>query len=317
MRLEQLEYLVAISQSNSLNEASKRLYISQQSLGKAIKNLEDELNVPLLVRTHNGCYLTKEGREVVDDAKEILWRISDLKTRYNVCSEVSGDVIVLACPVVHEAIMPNVLKLFQQSVPHTKITVIEKDTLLIPDMHKRMASCSDNTVISVLNIPNCLSELKRAVGPGSGLVFRPIVNDYWVACLNKRHPLANAPNLTLKMLLNEWLVVEYPDYPEYGIDYATLDYYTEHGSLKVNKVVDSQELMYSSITNDNYVGFATYLYIAKSDIGKRYPDVVFRNFTPTIDSQFGCLFSEDVANSRLCSLFFSILESQMLKENWH
>ena len=62
MRLEQLEYLVTISKCSSLSEASDRLFITQQSLGKAIKDLEDELGVRLLVRSNKGCTLTSEGQ---------------------------------------------------------------------------------------------------------------------------------------------------------------------------------------------------------------------------------------------------------------
>lgn len=72
MRLEQLEYLVVISKCKSLSEASKRLFITQQSLGKSITNLEKELGVTLLTRASRGCYLTKEGLETLEAAKKHL-----------------------------------------------------------------------------------------------------------------------------------------------------------------------------------------------------------------------------------------------------
>ena len=75
MRIEQLEYLLMISKCASLTEASERLFITQQSLGKAIRDLENELGVQLLVRNNRGCTLTKEGYEALQQAKEILDKI--------------------------------------------------------------------------------------------------------------------------------------------------------------------------------------------------------------------------------------------------
>ncbi|HBQ86245.1 MAG TPA: hypothetical protein DD811_07180, partial [Syntrophomonas sp.] len=50
MRIEQLIYLVILSHYPSLTAASEHLYISQQSLGKAIKELEWELHTDLIIR---------------------------------------------------------------------------------------------------------------------------------------------------------------------------------------------------------------------------------------------------------------------------
>ena len=58
MRLEQLQYLVEISNSKSISIASENLYISQPALSRAVKNLEEELGVTLLFRTVDGVRLT-------------------------------------------------------------------------------------------------------------------------------------------------------------------------------------------------------------------------------------------------------------------
>ena len=40
MRIKQLEYLEAVIETGSINEAAKRLYLTQPSLSSAIKDLE-------------------------------------------------------------------------------------------------------------------------------------------------------------------------------------------------------------------------------------------------------------------------------------
>lgn len=50
MTLQQLQYLVALAESNSINQAAQNLFVSQSGISKAIKQLESELGFPLLER---------------------------------------------------------------------------------------------------------------------------------------------------------------------------------------------------------------------------------------------------------------------------
>ena len=50
MRIQQLQYLEKIVESGSINEAAKALFLSQPSLSNAIKELEQEMDLQLLVR---------------------------------------------------------------------------------------------------------------------------------------------------------------------------------------------------------------------------------------------------------------------------
>ena len=51
MRIQQLQYLEKIAEKGSINEAAKELYLSQPSLSNAVKELEHEMGVQLLLRT--------------------------------------------------------------------------------------------------------------------------------------------------------------------------------------------------------------------------------------------------------------------------
>ena len=51
MTLQQLQYLVALAESNSINQAAQNLFVSQSGISKAIKQLEKALNTKLFLRT--------------------------------------------------------------------------------------------------------------------------------------------------------------------------------------------------------------------------------------------------------------------------
>ncbi len=50
MRIQQLVYLEKIAEKGSINEAAKDLFLTQPSLSNAMKDLEQEMNIQLLVR---------------------------------------------------------------------------------------------------------------------------------------------------------------------------------------------------------------------------------------------------------------------------
>ena len=72
MKLHQLRAMLAISESGSIQEASRLLHISQPALSKSIKELEAELGVPLLIRSNRGITVTEYGERLVRRARLIL-----------------------------------------------------------------------------------------------------------------------------------------------------------------------------------------------------------------------------------------------------
>lgn len=82
MRIQQLQYLEKIVESGSINEAAKALYLSQPSLSNAIKELEQEMDLQLLVRQKSGVSLTNEGREFMIYARQILDQVKLMEAKY-------------------------------------------------------------------------------------------------------------------------------------------------------------------------------------------------------------------------------------------
>lgn len=82
MRLEQLEYLEMIVKTGSFNEAAKRLFMTQPSLSNAIKKLEEELSIKLLLRTKTGVSLTDDGREFMSYSRQVTDQVDLLRERY-------------------------------------------------------------------------------------------------------------------------------------------------------------------------------------------------------------------------------------------
>ena len=66
MTLQQLRYVTTIANIGSISEAAKRLFVSQPSLTKAIKELEKEMGITIFDRTNKGITVSKEGEPFID-----------------------------------------------------------------------------------------------------------------------------------------------------------------------------------------------------------------------------------------------------------
>ena len=58
MELKEARYILAIARHQSIGKAAESLYISQPSLSKYLKNLEERLGAPLFSRHENRYYPT-------------------------------------------------------------------------------------------------------------------------------------------------------------------------------------------------------------------------------------------------------------------
>lgn len=82
MTLQQLKYIVTIAETGSLSEAAKELFLSQPSLTKSVKALEEEMDVVIFSRTNKGVSITKEGEEFLGYARQILEQSHLLEEKY-------------------------------------------------------------------------------------------------------------------------------------------------------------------------------------------------------------------------------------------
>jgi LysR family hca operon transcriptional activator len=76
MELRHLRYFIAVAETGSLTEAAKRrLYTSQPSLSRQIRDLEDQVGVELLSRSVRGVELTAAGKAFLDHARVALMHV--------------------------------------------------------------------------------------------------------------------------------------------------------------------------------------------------------------------------------------------------
>lgn len=77
--LEKLKYFHEVAKLGSLKKASETVYISQPSLTKSIKVLEDVIGSPLFTRLPRGMKLTKEGEILHSHCQKLFSSVQDME----------------------------------------------------------------------------------------------------------------------------------------------------------------------------------------------------------------------------------------------
>ena len=72
MRIEQLEYIAAVTEHGSLRRAGERLHVSQPALSEAVAKLERELGVTLLDRRRSGARISRRGADLLQPMIDVL-----------------------------------------------------------------------------------------------------------------------------------------------------------------------------------------------------------------------------------------------------
>jgi len=72
MKIQQMRQILAVSNSESINKAAQKLYMSQSALSASIHSAEQELGQPILKRSHNGIEMTDFGKQFVETSRKIL-----------------------------------------------------------------------------------------------------------------------------------------------------------------------------------------------------------------------------------------------------
>ncbi len=82
MTIQQLKYVIAISEAGSMNKASEVLYVAQPSLSGALQELEKELGITVFNRSGRGVTLTADGVEFVQYARQVVQQYDRLLEKY-------------------------------------------------------------------------------------------------------------------------------------------------------------------------------------------------------------------------------------------
>ncbi|MDF7637969.1 LysR family transcriptional regulator [Lactobacillus sp. ESL0791] len=187
MSINQIYYVIKLSETRNFTKAANELFIAQPTLSQQIKKLEDELNVKLFIRTKSEVTITEAGKSFVYYAKKILNNIDELKISLNKfrLPKSKSIKVGLLWPFGYTKVL-DYIKLFQKTYPNIEIKVL-----------------IDGSVSLMTKLQNHKIDLAFIVEPPKyqrNLNLLSVDTSRIVCVMNNNHPLATSEKIFPKDL---------------------------------------------------------------------------------------------------------------------
>ena len=194
MTIQQLNYVITISEKGSLNKAAEVLYVTQPSLTSAVRELEKELGITLFNRGGKGVTLTNDGAEFIQYARQVVTQYDRLLEKYGKGGNLRKK-FGISCQHYSFAVKSFVEMVKQFDTDEYEFAIRESKTRdVIEDV------TTGKSEIGILY----LSDFNRkAIGKflkSNQLEFHPLIKCEPYVYLWKGHPLAGKQSIRLEEL---------------------------------------------------------------------------------------------------------------------
>ena len=194
MTIQQLNYVITISEKGSLNKAAEVLYVTQPSLTSAVRDLEKELGITLFNRGGKGVTLTNDGAEFIQYARQVVNQYDRLLEKYGKGGNLRKK-FGISCQHYSFAV-----KSFVEMVKHFDTDEYE---FAIRESKTRDVIEDVTTGKSEVGILYLSDFNRKAIGKflkSSQLEFHPLIKCEPYVYLWKGHPLAKQKSIRLEEL---------------------------------------------------------------------------------------------------------------------
>lgn len=126
MDIKQMQYLIEVARHRSFTRAAEALYITQPTISKTVKGLEDELGVVLFERIGKKIVLTDAGQLIVSKAQQIVAEYQNMAAELDDLRNMKrGHLRIGLPPMVGASFFPSVIGKFHERYPMITIQLFE------------------------------------------------------------------------------------------------------------------------------------------------------------------------------------------------
>lgn len=125
MDIRALRYFSETVRLNSFSRAADALHVTQSTVSKMVRQLEDEIGAPLLIRAGRNLELTDTGRVVYEQAQQILANVQRLHNEVLNTRTLRQGRLQIGIPPMVNILCTPVLKAFRERHPDIALTLHE------------------------------------------------------------------------------------------------------------------------------------------------------------------------------------------------
>lgn len=192
--LQQVRYFLEVARRGKISQAAEALFVTQSSLSKTIKKLEDCVGVALFTREHGGVDLTPEGVFLQRAFSEALLRMDEsvakARTMAGEGEHVSVGLFLTSGYMGDFESVRAALARFSAENPRVRVAL---EYLTYRDLRRLLASGKIDVAFTS----------DSAVGDDPGIEVKRICPAGWGIAMSSRHPMAVAGRLDMEALAEE------------------------------------------------------------------------------------------------------------------
>ena len=210
MTLNQLKYFIAVARCLSFTEAARSLFMTQPALSRQIQAMEAELGTQLFVRDKKTLKLTPGGSTLYNQLPEFLKEYDELVTEVRNANRGYEGILRIGVLDVYDAsdLLPPVVSRFQREHPGIRLTMERGPLGELPErLYEGKLDIICTYGFSLFDKPDLMT----------------VDVEKYDSCvmLNRDHPLANKPDLTMDDLRQERFVQLCSEASEEGYRYIS------------------------------------------------------------------------------------------------
>lgn len=127
MDIRSLRYFVETVRLNSFTQAAETLHVTQSTISKMVRQLEDEVGAPLLIRDGRRLTLSDTGRIVFEHGQQMLASMRQLTLEVRDTQALRRGSLTVGIPPMINLLFTPVLKAFRERHPRIALT-LQEDT---------------------------------------------------------------------------------------------------------------------------------------------------------------------------------------------
>lgn len=291
MELRVLQYFLAVTREQSISGAAESLYLSQPTLSRQLKELEEELGKQLFIRGSRRVTLTEEGMLLKKRAEEIMELVKKAEDEITQADEIiAGDITVGTGETDGLRFLTRAAKSLQTDYPLIHINIISGDkSTVLEELDKGLIDFGiifgdvDASKYEHIRIPH---------------------TDIWGVMMRRDSPLAKKRKITAGDLIDKPLIVSRQAFRN--------DAFREFfscGPEKLNIVATYNLLFNGSIMVDEGMGYAVCFDGIINVTGNS--SLCFRPLSPRLEAHMSIVWKKYQVLSRPIKKFLERIRREM------
>ena len=190
--LRHLRIFEAVARCGSISRAATELHLTQPAVSMQMKQLEEQIGLPLLEQIGKRLFLTEAGNELRGHAREIAGRMDGLNAAMDQFRGLERGLLRLAVVSTANYFLPRLIADFNRKHPGVRVS------LQVANREFILSALADNrTDLAITGRP-----------PDSlDVVAQHFMDNPLVVIAAPEHPLATLPSVPLQRMVEETLVV--------------------------------------------------------------------------------------------------------------